>query len=200
MWRLKVLLISLTMAVLLSGCATAFVQQAEQSSQPLLERWQLKGKVATQGLGAALIEWMQTSQRSNIRISGPLGIGTAKLAYSADGLVIESDGQAISPSDVVVWRELYGFTAPFDALGAWVQGQPYSGASFKRIADDVFIQYGWQVEVRKWQTIGCYSLPSRLSMTDGNNTIKLGGLKWQVAAPEVNPSLFVSQQPMECKA
>lgn len=186
--------------LLLSACATTSLRSSVEPARQALQHWQLQGKVATQGLGAAVLGWQQSPTKSEIVITAPLGVRAANIKYSSAGLLIESDGRQVPTAEVAAWRRQLGFTAPFMALSAWIQGQPDHKAPYQRLSADRFEQYGWVVTVKKWQTVACQRLPSRLQINGPDNVIKFGGLRWTLPRPVQAPSLFSNHAAMECES
>ncbi len=185
---------------LLSACTTLPSRSSsEQSQTPLPASWQLQGKLASSGLGAAVFNWQQQQADSVITISAPLGAGAARISYQDGQLLVRSGEHQLRNADARQWLRANGLTVPLDALAFWVQGIPAAGMPYRQAKGaDSFAQAGWKITVRKWQTQDCARLPSRLKVENGEGaTIKLGGLRWRWQA-DARPSLFGSAQKGAC--
>jgi outer membrane lipoprotein LolB len=191
---------SVLLLALLSACSSLPSQPLnEQRQSALPSQWQLQGKLASKGLGAAVFNWQQQGRDSVITISAPLGAGAARIRYQDGRLSVQSGEQQLQNAEARQWLQANGLTVPLDALAAWVQGLPAAGMPFHRVPEaDVFTQAGWKITVRKWQSQQCARLPSRLKVENGAGaTLKLGGLRWRWQT-ESAPSLFKPQQTKAC--
>lgn len=196
-------LISILLLLLSStACVSLGLQQgAGAEKSPLPNSWQLRGKLASRGMGAASFTWQQTGKNNIISISAPLGAGAARIEYIKGQISVNTGSEQLSHDDAVRWLQLQGLAVPFDALAWWVQGLPVPRLARQRSTDGrSFEQAGWKVTVRKLVTVDCRQLPSRLHIENGETLLKLGGLKWQwrELGTEEGPTLFGGQQLAEC--
>lgn len=202
--RQPVLPVMLLFVLLLgtAGCANLGVRPgaaAEKSALP--SSWQLRGKLASRGMGAAGFTWQQTRRDSTISISAPLGAGAARIKYVANRIAVNTGKVQLGHEDAVQWLQLQGLAVPFDALAWWVQGLPVPRLPRQWSGDGrSFVQAGWTVTLRKLVMVDCLKLPSRLTIGKGDTLLKLGGLQWQWRKlnTATGPSLFSNNSAQEC--
>lgn len=187
--------------MLMAGCSTmARVPTAQQGIEVLPSPWTLTGKMATKGLGAAVFRWQQDGSDTVIHISGPLGAGAAKVAYMQGELSVQTGEQTLQQQDAEYWLYLNGLSVPFDALAYWVQGLPFGSRGLVMNDAGRFSQAGWDLEVRGWQWEQCHHLPSKMRVSQGDITLKLGAMRWQLPESQVGgPSLFSSIDDNSCE-
>ena len=83
----------LGLTLVLASCTS--VQQAKNVPA---ESWRMTGKLVLQTPAASRvlgIAWIQTDDQSDIRLSGPLGVGVATIAAGPDEVIVDT-GDEIS--------------------------------------------------------------------------------------------------------
>lgn len=189
--------------MLLAACTTLGVKPQNPTSQSQLpEQWSLQGKLASKGLGAAVFRWQQNGGDSEIAISAPLGAGAAKISYVGGQLTVRAGDQALQHQAAQYWLQANGLAVPLDALALWVQGLPHYRLPAGKQDANRFVQAGWSVAVRKWQTVNCIELPNRMRVEKGDAVLKLGGMRWklQTDTAPTGPTLFNKPAASECNA
>lgn len=188
MFRYLGLLLAL---VFLSACAS-LKPQADSNLRhtPLPAQWQLQGKIASQGIGAAIFYWHQQGADVELKINGPLGTGAARIVRRDGRLSVTTPEQTLDHQQAQLWLLQRGLALPFEAISAWLQGRPHAELAWRWIkAPHVFEQAGWQVTIRKWQSQRCLRLPSSLKLEADGLLLKMAGLRWSWQESAM-PSLF----------
>lgn len=112
----------LGLTLVLAACTS--VRQAKNAPA---ESWRMTGKLVLQTPAASRvlsIAWIQTDDQSDIRLSGPLGVGVATIAASPDEVIVDT-GDEISryrPGDELMTTGLGALQLPWHALVWWVRG------------------------------------------------------------------------------
>ena len=183
--------------VLLAGCATRPVAPASapvdgqrvaalQAIAGFSFRGQLAASTGEQGFSAAL-DWQQSAGESQAQLRGPLGMGSAQLAFGAAGLrYTGNDGQLLAgdAADVAL-AQLLGFAPPLASLRYWLLGVPDPGLPADARGDAAghvaaLTQSGWQVDYADYQPAGSAALPGRLTLQRGRLRLKLRIMNWML--------------------
>jgi outer membrane lipoprotein LolB len=184
-------------ALLLAGCATqpvarpampvdAVRRAAVQALAGYGFRGQLAASTGEQGFSAAL-DWQQQAGESQVQLRGPLGMGSAQLAYGAAGLrYTGSDGRQLA-GDVAdaALAQLLGFMPPLASLRYWLLGVPDPAAPAAERGDvagrmATLTQSGWQVDYADYQPAGITALPGRITLQRGRLRLKLRVTQWEL--------------------
>lgn len=159
-WGLVLGPLAVTFASGLAGCATPASAPASASS-PQPQRF--AGRVAvrvdaspTQGAqaGSFGFELVGTPEAGQFVASGPLGALLARVTWSADGALVEANGNADRFGSLAeAARQLAQALSlpaqlPVAAWFAWLRGQPLPGKPSTPAADG-FSQFGWQVNTAR---------------------------------------------------
>jgi outer membrane lipoprotein LolB len=185
------------LCVVLAGCATTQPQRppldaaGQQAVLLQLQDFSLAGRAALP-TGSASVDWQQQADVSKVKLSGPLGVGSLQLEYSAARLRLQSSrGLRLvdDEAEQVLVREL-GFVPPFDALRYWIRGLPAPGdaaAQETRDADGMLQelqQQGWHVRYDRRVTVntraGALQLPQKLTATRDALQLKLVIDRWRI--------------------
>lgn len=134
---------------LLSACSTAPTQPATENS------WGFIGKIGLWAYGeqeSANIDWQDCENRYLVRLSGPLGVGSA-LIYGTDaGVSLHRGGEdtvhADSPEELLASM---GWYLPVSSLRYWLRGLPSPQAPHQRTPEPdpettALDQSGWHIE------------------------------------------------------
>lgn len=193
--RLRLPSAALLLTLLLSGCVTPppVTTQTSQwlSHQQQLETlkyWQLRGKVALfteKNRRSANLFWQQHDERSEMRLSGPLGKELLSLHFSPGQVKLKVDGEEHQGQDAEqLLYELTGWTIPVSSLPNWLLGLPaehqYQLSDAHRLAEITSQDQHWQVAYQNYQDVSPYILPRQLSITGVETRIKLSINQWQI--------------------
>ena len=170
----------ITIALLLSSCASIDPEPATESTEAPGEQekldmwrvhqgqlstisgWSLHGKMGvktgSKG-GSATLKWHYTHNTQDIELYGPFGGGRVLIAVDRDGAVLkDTKGRIIhgeTASEVLYTR--LGWQVPFDYLSDWARGLPGKGASdlkwdnLGRLVH--LVQDNWKVEYLDYRSV-----------------------------------------------
>lgn len=155
-----------------------------------VETYDFNGRVAVkagaEGFNGKL-RWQQEAEnRFQASVSGPLGIGTVRLAGDGTSVsVTDKDGVETRLDDVETDLYLrYGWTIPVESLRFWALGIPDprvpAVTEFSAAGELVrLVQRGWTVEIGRYQeTSGGQQMPSRLSAQNPETSVRLVIDRW----------------------
>jgi outer membrane lipoprotein LolB len=174
-------------AVIGPGADAPWPQQLAALEQ--LDRYALNGRVAVaaQGQGfSASLRYQQQSERSDLALDGPLGIGGLRVALDGEALEIAtSRGEKLDGE--IARAELerrLGFALPLAQLRWWLLGLPAPGESSldqDSVSGELrgFTQSGWRVTINSRAAGLGFSLPQRLTAEREGARLKLLVERWQ---------------------
>lgn len=190
-----------SLIALLAGCAGLTSREAveghgdparwqvhkQQVSQ--LDGWQINGKIgirAPQDSGSGTLFWLQRQDYFDIRLSGPLGRGAARLTGRPGDTVLEAanQGRFQAKSPEALLREQLRLDLPVSNLLWWIRGLP-APTSKSRVTLDgdshlaQLEQDGWRVEYTRYAQQNGYALPERLKLYGQDLEITLVIKDWQ---------------------
>ncbi len=195
------LLLVLLASLLLSGCAglsqresvggqgDAKLWQAHKKQIASLDGWQINGKVgirAPKDSGSGILFWLQRQDYFDIRLSGPLGRGAARLTGRPGEVQLEvaNQGRFQAESPEALLEEQLGWRLPVSHLLWWVRGLPApdsrsqvtldAGSRLARLEQD-----GWQVQYLSYTEQNGYSLPERIKLHGADLDVTLVIKDWQ---------------------
>ena len=130
-----------SLLTLLAGCAgltsresvegqgDAKLWQAHKAQVAALDGWQISGKVgirAPRDSGSGTLFWLQRQDYFDIRLSGPLGRGAARLTGREGNVLLEvaNQGRYEAESPEALLEEQLGWRLPVSHLFWWVRGLP----------------------------------------------------------------------------
>jgi outer membrane lipoprotein LolB len=186
-------------AVLGAGCATApkpdmapdSAWEVRQEALSELRQWQLGGRIAVRTEEEAAhgrLQWRQEGERFDVRISGPFGSGTVRLAGDPAGAILWLDRQEpIRSADPEIL--LYGQTGwwiPVGALRYWVLGMPAPQLEYDRKLDaygriELLRQAGWEIRFLDYEQRDGLELPGRIFVSKGSGEVKVVVQRWNMA-------------------
>ena len=154
-----------------------------------LDGWQIDGKIgirAPKDSGSGTLFWLQRQDYYDIRLSGPLGRGAARLTGRPGDVTLEvaNQGRYNAPSPELLLEEQLGWKLPVSNLAWWVRGLP-SPASKSRLSLDgnsrlaSLEQDGWQVEYTAYTEQNGYWLPERIKLHGSDLDVTLVIKTWQ---------------------
>lgn len=188
------------LTLLLSGCQSMPPLGAgtPPASVQQLERWQLKGRIGYdngQDGGSAHLVWQQSQAgQGRLELSGPLGFGSANIAYGADGATLDTGKQQFhAPSATeLAWR-VTGLMLPIPALTWWVRGLPWPDANIDASQYNAgqlvaLSQAGWQLQFDRYQPHQGLLLPGRIKARQGATRFTLLISDWTLPSTGTSPS------------
>lgn len=166
----------------LPACST-FTTTPEMAYKPTnaqselynLQRWAFEGRIAITGKNdawSANINWEHSPTEDLIKLSGPLGQGSAMIQLNSAGVTIDRGGGDVqSSADVENFiNQQVGLAVPVNSLRYWVVGVPEKSQEVITI-DKGFEQVGWKNQYKTMQPVNDYVLPRNMTVT--NETVKL---------------------------
>ncbi|MHC8373751.1 lipoprotein insertase outer membrane protein LolB [Pseudomonas sp. MDT1-85] len=186
---------------LLAGCAGFVARESVQGQgnkaqwrehkQQLtgLDGWQINGKIgirAPKDSGSGTLFWLQRQDYYDIRLSGPLGRGAARLTGRPGKVSLEvaNQGRYDAQTPEALVEEQLGWKLPVSHLAWWVRGLP-APDSKSRLTLDVdsrlanLEQDGWQVEYLSYAEQNGYWLPERIKLHGTDLDVTLVIKEWQ---------------------
>lgn len=194
-------LIVFSLIALLAGCAgltsrealegqgDAGLWQAHKQQVASLNAWQISGKVgirAPKDSGSGTLFWLQRQDYYDIRLSGPLGRGAARLTGRPGAILLEVANQgryqAATPEQLM--QEQLGLNLPVSHLLWWIRGlpSPDSKSRLNLDADSRLAQLsqdGWQVEYLRYAEQNGFWLPERIKLSGFDLQVTLVIKDWQ---------------------
>ncbi len=197
---LKNLIGGLILALLSSGCALSPPQPTLPPDSPtinwlehvekltLLNHWRAKGKAgfktANDG-GSAYFDWAQSDDNFHIRLSGPLGQGTAILSGNDTGakLTTSDDQTYISDSPEQLLYERTGWYLPLQELLYWIKGLPAPFAPYQETRTpngliETLIQGPWTLQYSRYRNHLGIPLPGKIKITREDIRVTLAVKSW----------------------
>ncbi len=195
----KLPLLGLTMFILcLSACSNLMVDKTTATDSPVpsnkglatLDKWQLRGKLgirsATKGTSANL-QWYQNKRNYQLKLSGPLGTGTAIAEGDSNSIEVKQGSKTYRGTPQAIGQQLIGLPIPVDVISWWARGLPSPNVppatdthtdldgKFQR-----FNQAGWQLSFSNYTSVQGYHLPTKLSGQSGDLGFKLIVSSWRI--------------------
>ena len=163
--------------------------QAHKDKVAALDGWQISGKVgirAPKDSGSGTLFWLQRQDYYDIRLSGPLGRGAARLTGREGAVLLEvaNQGRYEAASPEALLEEQLGWRLPVSHLFWWVRGLP-APDSRSRVTLDTQSQLarleqdGWQLQYLSYVEQNGYRLPERIKLHGKDLDITLVIKDWQ---------------------
>ena len=198
--QLRTLLLGSTL-LLLAGCAgltskesvqgkgNPAAWEAHKQKVDAVDGWQITGKIgirAPTDSGSATLFWLQRQGYFDIRLAGPLAVGSARISGRTDDAVLElsSQGRFTSNSAEDLLQKGLGWKLPLTQLFWWVRGLPAPDSQSQVTLDadsqlNWLEQDGWQVEYLSYTEQNGYALPERIKLQGQNLQVTLVIKDWQ---------------------
>ncbi|HEX7046636.1 MAG TPA: lipoprotein insertase outer membrane protein LolB [Gammaproteobacteria bacterium] len=194
-WLLPAALLALagceTLAPRVDGPADLQAWEVRRADLQGLENWRLEGRVAIavddDGWNANL-DWIQSGEHLEVNFSGPLGVGSARIAGTPERLEVHTtDGEHFitdDPETDLYWR--LGWTAPLERMRYWVLGLPGPGGNPVLEIDGAgrlmqLSQGTWTVEYADYLVTDTGRvLPRKIEMRREGVRIRLVAGEWSV--------------------
>lgn len=195
-WLVGALLLALAACVTTPPAVRRTLDAAEQHSLlQELQTFSLTGRVAVAAAGQGStpsVEWQQQRELSRVKLSGPLGVGSLQLDYSADSLrLVTGNGDVLVDAEAqrALTREL-GFVPPFEALRYWILGEPAPTDAAKIETRDAggllqrLEQQQWLIVYERYMPVntstGTAQMPARLTATREGLRLRLVVDRWRL--------------------
>jgi len=163
--------------------------QAHKTRTVALNGWQISGKVgirAPKDSGSGTLFWLQRQDYFDIRLSGPLGRGAARLTGHAGDVTLEvaNQGRYQAETPEALLEEQLGWKLPISHLTWWVRGLPAPDSKSSLTLDSEshlqrLSQDGWQVEYLSYAEQNGYWLPERMKLHGRDLDVTLVIKDWQ---------------------
>lgn len=180
-----------TLAPRVDGPADLQAWQERRAWLEDLDSWQLEGRVAIAAYDDgwnANIDWVQVGDHLDVNFSGPLGVGSARIAGTSDWLEVHTtEGEHFvtqDPETDLYWQ--LGWTAPVDRMAYWVLGLPGPGGEQLMEVDAAgrllqLQQGGWIVEYIDYRVLDDgRAMPRKIEMQRDGVRIRLVVSDWQL--------------------
>ncbi|WP_191485721.1 lipoprotein insertase outer membrane protein LolB [Pseudomonas sp. FEN] len=194
-------LVIFSLIALLAGCAGFGARESvEGHGDPALwakhkqqlsslDGWQINGKVgirAPKDSGSGTLFWLQRQDYYDIRLSGPLGRGAARLTGRPGQVTLEvaNQGRYAATSPEALLQEQLGWELPVSHLVWWIRGLPAPDSKSRLNLDNdsrlaTLEQDGWQVEYLSYSQQNGYWLPERVKLHGRDLDVTLVIKDWQ---------------------
>jgi outer membrane lipoprotein LolB len=168
--------------------------QAHKQQLSALNAWQIDGKVGIRApqeatrsrSGSATLFWLQRQDYYDIRLSGPLGSGAARLTGRPGQATLEvaNQGRYQAESAQALLYEQLGWNLPVAHLLWWVRGLPAPSSKSQLTLDGAshlahLTQDGWQVEYLRYTERNGYWLPERFKLSGHELEVTVVIKGWQ---------------------
>lgn len=179
----------LTSKEALEGQGDAQSWQAHKQQISSLDAWQINGKVgirAPKDSGSGTLFWLQRQDYYDIRLSGPLGRGAARLTGRPGEILLEVANQgryqAASPEQLL--QDQLGLNLPVSHLIWWIRGLPSPDSKSRLNLDGQshlaqLSQDGWYVEYLSYAEQNGFWLPERIKLSGFDLQVTLVIKDWQ---------------------
>lgn len=198
--RMRTLFLTCALAVL-AGCAGfAGKESVEGTGNPTawkahkekiaaIDGWQINGKIgirAPSDSGSATLFWLQRKGYFDIRLAGPLSVGSARISGHTDDVVLDlsAQGRFQSNSAEDLLEKGLGWRLPLTQLFWWVRGLPAPDSPSQVTLDNdshlnQLEQDGWHIQYLSYFEQSGYVLPERIKLKGHNLQITLVIKDWQ---------------------
>lgn len=185
-------------ALLAAGCATApkpdvapaSAWEIRQETLSGVDEWRLGGRISVRTGDEAAhgrLQWQQEGDRYDVRISGPFGSGTVRLAGDPAEATLWVDRQPpirSSDPEALLYQQT-GWWIPVGALRYWVLGLPDPHLESERKLDasgrlELLRQAGWEIRFLDYERRGALELPGRIFVSKGEGEVKVAVQRWSV--------------------
>lgn len=173
--------------LVLTGCQQLPVGPVPDDPREL-ERWNINARFGyrTQADGgSANLTWKQRTEHGEMRLSGPLGFGSALISWQPGVARLDTGKEqisALSPAELA-WR-VTGVWLPVEALAWWVRGLAWPGApadpEFNGAGELTALQQlGWELRFDRHSEVAGLKLPFRVRASRGDQHFTLIVRDWE---------------------
>lgn len=184
----------LVASLLLTGCASAPPRPATSPADlRTLQYWQASGRLGVSGGssgGSGSFEWQQQGDKADVKIRGPVGIGSVRLQVEGAALdpqvrLQTSDGKTLEAQ--AAWDELearLGAAVPAGNLRFWMLGIAAPGDHLwhEAGADGVktLEQGGWRIDYQTYSDQAGTHVPMKMRATSGAARVRIVVDRWRL--------------------
>lgn len=172
-----------TLTLLLNACTQTQHSKPEHLTILEAQNWQFNGRIGLLTDNDSMsgsIHWQQCANYFDIRLSGPLGAGATQIYGDKQKVTLKAKGKKVvsntSPEQLL--QQHLGWAIPVSHLFYWVKGIP-APDEYTAIDSDRFVQKGWTIQIKRWQSMGNYRLPSKLTVSHPQLKVTLLLKNWQ---------------------
>jgi outer membrane lipoprotein LolB len=136
--------------------------------------WRVRGKVAyrlPEDAGSASLDWQQSGADSDLRLSGPLGVGSTEIHNEGALLRVRRDGiERLYPADAAPWLPDGSLLpVPVDSIRHWLRGVPDPDLPLAMLERDDALakrmeQAGWEIRFEDYRDVQGMAMPARLTL------------------------------------
>jgi len=164
----------------LSACSR-LDPQPTPDSPTTADHWRAKGKFvyrSAERTESGNFDWRQHGQQYELRLYGPLALGTVRITGSSNTVRIRSRQQDLSSDQPQhLLKRVTGLALPLQALPAWLSGQPASPRTVILQIDHQgrplrFTEQGWQLRYEGFQA-GNPAIPATILATADGIRLRL---------------------------
>ena len=183
-------------ALLVAGCAGVGSRPTGVVPADLkdVHRWEARGRMGVSGPdggGSGSFDWRQRSDRADVQLRGPVGIGSVRLQVegstetprvkleTSDGQVLESEA---------AWRELelrLGAPIPAGSFRYWMLGLPAPGEhrwlEAREAGTATLEQSGWRIDYQRYSDEPGLRVPVKIRAVSGDARVRIVVDRWQLA-------------------
>lgn len=175
--------------IALAGCQSVPPLSSTSGRSPnALTSWNLDGRLgyrANDDGGSASVSWQQRVEHGEMALSGPLGMGSARIRWSPGHAELDTGKETVTADNAqaLAWR-LTGLQLPVEALQYWVRGlpSPHNKASptFGEFGELTALdQAGWQLTFDRYAAIDGLRLPFRIRAHHADQRFTLIIKEWE---------------------
>lgn len=188
-----IVVISALLLSQLSGCVSVIHKELDQPAQEIptlsqLDHWKITGKLAIrtpQKAQSINLAWQQQDNNYNLKLSGPLGFGSATIIGDPEQATIQQGSKVLTGAPNQLGTKLLGMPLSADAMRWWIKGliSPNHSKASNIVTQEnslisSFQQNGWRLKFSDYQLQGDYSLPKKISGRHGDLSFKLVVAQW----------------------
>jgi len=200
----RYLLPALAAGSLLGGCAApsrvgegpAVDPAGRRAALEALDTWEARGRIALKAPGASgqgSFAWLQTGDRTVLRIAGPFGTGAYEIHWTPARLTVLSARGEVAHDyngpDAArrFLAEQLGWSLPVANARYWLLGLAGPATVAAETRDNggllaALVQDGWDVTYDEYRPEGGFDLPRKLVLTGAEGRIRLVIDRWNIEA------------------
>ena len=154
-----------------------------------IKDFSLKGRIGVitkQKNHSARLAWQHMPENDNIDIYSPLGGKVAHIVKTSEQVTLTDSKQKVlhAKDTETLTKDTLGFSLPLAGLSYWSLGKPSNMSIANKMTWDdsgritTLEQDGWIIEFKNYSVNETYTLPNKVTLKNGQITIKLIIDKW----------------------
>ncbi|MEL6870656.1 MAG: lipoprotein insertase outer membrane protein LolB [Pseudomonadota bacterium] len=182
----------------LSACATRGVQElpvledwpTRVRIMSALDVWSMRGRIGVRTPDEASsgnLSWVQSRNRFEADIDGPLGIGGVRFRGNADAVTLSGsriETRTVRNPGIELYRQT-GIRVPVDGLRYWMLGVPMPGTPANVTLGDNDLpsgidQAGWKITFKEYRRWSVNELPRRIIAEYGDTRLTIVIRDWDI--------------------